>query len=99
MSKKTKTHEVDMVTFSKATTSKAGQEVEVEERVLQVIDQEGNKFYFKNESVRNLELWKWKVEMALDEQEPDRVAALPETRRWVLVAKLGRPLIEVCLTD
>ena len=84
MSKNLKTHEVEIVEFSNQVPNEFGELTEVKEKVLQVIDQEGNKWYFKHESLRNSALWQWKVDMALEEDAADeRMKALSDTRRWV----------------
>ena len=57
---------------------------EVGEQVLKLRDVEGNKWYFKSDSIKATSLWQWKIEMAMqpDINTDDTLAeSLQETRR------------------
>jgi len=84
MAKGHKTHDVDQVEFTNQVLVGEEQLVEVKTQVLQVIDQEGIKWYFKDDSPRTTALWQWKIEMALSEENAGlqtELRSLTETRR------------------
>jgi hypothetical protein len=88
MAKGFKTHEVEQVEFKSQVLLSEDELIDVKEQVLQVIDQEGIKWYFKDESPRTTALWQWKIEMALAEDPANsQLRALDDTRRCVHIFK------------